>query len=181
VIFKSRPQQGKTAQVSLSYCNIHSSLIRTIRRVDCAGVATEAHPAACGSPPRKCAWPTRHAGAGCRDFSDALISWFSLPDARICERLLTSASRVPICQECLSSFVRIPSIVMRSLWRPLRIGEEEGESPLCLRPAEDLYLDRARSFAVYADAVVRAILLLKFEQIEPLVWFSERLTDNGER
>jgi hypothetical protein len=31
-----------------------------------------------------------------------------------------------------------------------------------------------RSFAVYQNAVVRAILLLKFEQIEPLGrWFAE--------
>src|SRR6266550_2114343 len=38
--------------------------------------------------------------------------------------------------------------------------------------------DRARSFAVYEDAVVRAILLLKFEQIEPLGgWFAERLAE----
>jgi predicted amidophosphoribosyltransferase len=38
--------------------------------------------------------------------------------------------------------------------------------------------DRARSFAVYEGAVVRAILLLKFEQIEPLgAWFAERLAE----
>jgi len=38
--------------------------------------------------------------------------------------------------------------------------------------------DRARSFAVYQSAVVRAILLLKFEQIEPLgAWFAERLAE----
>jgi predicted amidophosphoribosyltransferase len=38
--------------------------------------------------------------------------------------------------------------------------------------------DRARSYAVYEGAVVRAILLLKFEQIEPLgMWFAERLAE----
>jgi predicted amidophosphoribosyltransferase len=38
--------------------------------------------------------------------------------------------------------------------------------------------DRAGSFAVYQSAVVRAILLLKFEQIEPLgAWFAERLAE----
>jgi len=35
-------------------------------------------------------------------------------------------------------------------------------------PDRTYAFDRARSFAVYEDAVVRAILLLKFEQIEPL-------------
>ncbi len=38
--------------------------------------------------------------------------------------------------------------------------------------------DSARSYAVYSDAVVGAILLLKFEQIEPLgAWFAERLAE----
>jgi competence protein ComFC len=37
---------------------------------------------------------------------------------------------------------------------------------------------RARSFALYEEAVVRAILLLKFEQIEPLgAWFAQRLAE----
>jgi predicted amidophosphoribosyltransferase len=38
--------------------------------------------------------------------------------------------------------------------------------------------EKARSFAVYEGAVVRAILLLKFEQIEPLgARFAERLAE----
>ena len=46
--------------------------------------------------------------------------------------------------------------------------------------------DRARSFAVYQGALVRAILLLKFEQIEPLgAWFAQQLAElanaEGER
>jgi competence protein ComFC len=37
---------------------------------------------------------------------------------------------------------------------------------------------RARIFALYENAVVRAILLLKFEQIEPLrAWFADRLAE----
>ncbi|HUL14733.1 MAG TPA: ComF family protein [Terriglobales bacterium] len=37
--------------------------------------------------------------------------------------------------------------------------------------------NRARSFAIYENAVVRAILLLKFERIEPLGgWFAKRLS-----
>src|SRR5260370_5899107 len=38
--------------------------------------------------------------------------------------------------------------------------------------------ERARSFALYESGEVRAILLLKFEQVEPLgAWFAERLTE----
>jgi predicted amidophosphoribosyltransferase len=36
--------------------------------------------------------------------------------------------------------------------------------------------DRARSYATYQAQLVRAIVILKFERIEPLrVWFAERL------
>ena len=38
--------------------------------------------------------------------------------------------------------------------------------------------DRARSYAAYEDALVRAIVLLKFERIEPLgTWFAKRLAE----
>jgi ComF family protein len=67
------------------------------------------------------------------------------------------------------------------------LDRKEGEPLLCPACHEKTYaFDRARSFALYKDAVVRAILLLKFEQIEPLgAWFSERLVEivnaDGER
>jgi predicted amidophosphoribosyltransferase len=50
---------------------------------------------------------------------------------------------------------------------------------LCPACQEGTYaFDRARGFAFYKEAVVRAILLLKFEQIEPLgAWFAERLAE----
>jgi len=38
-----------------------------------------------------------------------------------------------------------------------------------------------RSFALHENAVVRAILLLKFEQIEPLEsWLADRLAEMGD-
>ncbi|HEV1993681.1 MAG TPA: ComF family protein [Candidatus Acidoferrum sp.] len=112
--------------------------------------------------------------------SDAIVSVFFPAGCRICDRLLTSASRVPICGECLSSFKRVPSIVCEVCGRPLPGLTREPEQPLlCPACGDKTYaFDRARSFAVYEDAVVRAILLLKFEQIEPLgAWFAERLAE----
>jgi len=55
----------------------------------------------------------------------------------------------------------------------------EGEPLLCPACQDSTYaFERARSFAVYEGAVVRAILMLKFEQIEPLgAWFAERLAE----
>ena len=112
--------------------------------------------------------------------SDAVVSVFFPSGCRICERLLTKASRVPLCEECLSSFERVPSVVCEVCGRPLPglTGGPE-QALLCAACQEGTYApDRARSFAFYKEAVVRAILLLKFEQIEPLgAWFGERLAE----
>jgi ComF family protein len=114
------------------------------------------------------------------EVSDAVVSVFFPSGCRICDRLLTSASRVPLCEECLSSFERVPNIVCEVCGRPLP-GLTGGPERALLCPAcqDGTYaFDRARSFAFYKDAVVRAILLLKFEQIEPLgTWFAERLAE----
>jgi ComF family protein len=110
--------------------------------------------------------------------SDAVVSVFLPSGCRICERLLTSASRVPICEECLTSFERVPSIACEVCGRPLPGWTQKEREPLLCPACQDrtYAFDRGRSFAVYEDAVVRAILLLKFEQIEPLgEWFAERL------
>jgi competence protein ComFC len=110
--------------------------------------------------------------------ADAIVSVFFPAGCRICERPLTTANRVPICEECLSSFKRVPDIVCEVCGRPLtEMTRKEGEPLLCPACQDNTYaFDRARSFALYEEAVVRAILLLKFEQIEPLgAWFAERL------
>ncbi len=114
------------------------------------------------------------------EMSDALVSVFFPSGCRICERLLTSASRVPLCEECLSSFEKVPNIVCEVCGRPLPgLARKEGEPLLCPACQDRTYaFDRARSFALYENAVVRAILLLKFEQIEPLgTWFAARLAE----
>src|SRR5260370_23725409 len=114
------------------------------------------------------------------EMSDALVSVFFPSGCRICERLLTSASRVPLCEECLSSFEKVPNIVCEVCGRPLPgLARKEGEPLLCPPCQDKTYpFDRARTFALYQTTVVRAILLLKFERIEPLgAWFSERLAE----
>ena len=90
--------------------------------------------------------------------SDALVSVFFPAGCRICDMLLTSASRVPICGACLASFVPVPGLT-----------PEPGGALLCPACRDKTYaFERARSFAVYEGALVQAILLLKYEQIEPL-------------
>jgi hypothetical protein len=133
-----------------------------------------------GSAARRCARLAPDWAGLAGEISDAVVSVFFPSGCRICERLLTSASRVPICEECLSSFERVPNIVCEICGLPLPgWTPKEGEALLCPACRNRTYaFDRARSFAVYQDAVVQAILLLKFEQIESLGrWFAERLAE----
>jgi ComF family protein len=112
--------------------------------------------------------------------SDALVSVFFPAGCRICDRLLTGASRVPICGECLGSFVAMPKDICEVCGRPLAAFEgKHGGSLLCPACGDNTYaFERARSLAVYDGVLVQAILLLKFEQIEPLgEWFAGRLAE----
>jgi Double zinc ribbon domain len=43
--------------------------------------------------------------------SDAIVSLLFPADCRLCQKLLTRAARVPICEECLASFVPMPESV----------------------------------------------------------------------
>jgi len=117
---------------------------------------------------------------------DALVSVFFPAGCRICDELLTSASRVPICGACLASFVPVPQPACEVCGRPLPafVNEpasvrDEGRALLCPACRDKTYaFERARSFAVYEGALAQAILLLKYEQIEPLgAWFAERLAE----
>src|SRR5258708_12416026 len=105
------------------------------------------------------------------EIGEPVVSVFFPSGCRICDRLLTSASRVPLCEECLSSFARVPNIVCEVCGRPLSgLAQKVGEPLLCPACQDKTYaFDRARTFALYEAAVVRAILLLQFEQIEPLL------------
>jgi ComF family protein len=130
------------------------------------------------------------AGAG-----DALVSVLFPADCRICEGLLTRASRVPICGECLAAFRTLPQRVCELCGWPLeapfaaaraRCGPADGqaqESLACtICPGRTFAFDRARSYAAYDGAVVRAIVMLKFERIEPLgAWFADRLWETVKR
>jgi competence protein ComFC len=118
------------------------------------------------------------------EVSDALVSVIFPAGCRICDALLTSASRVPICETCLGSFVPVPASACQICGRPLpALPQSQGSPLLCPACGDKTYtFDRARSFAVYEGNLVRAILLLKFERIEPLGdWFAQRLAELVEK
>jgi len=125
--------------------------------------------------------PSRQREGGwLAEVSDAVVSLLFPAGCRICEKLLTSASRVPICEECLDSFPRIPEKACEICGQPMQaFAARESERLICRVCADNTYaFERARSYALYEGALVRAILLLKFERIGPLgAWFAERLTE----
>ncbi len=146
---------------------------------------------------RECGSSGRRLGGWIAEAGDALVSVLLPADCRICDRLLTRASRVPVCGECLASFRAMPQSVCEicgwpletpfaasptgSLPRPVNgQGQEDLACTIC--PGRRFAFDRARSYAGYDGAVVRAIVMLKFERIEPLgAWFATKLCETVKR
>jgi predicted amidophosphoribosyltransferase len=136
-------------------------------------------------------YPAKPWGGWLAEAGDAVVSIFFPSDCRLCERLLIHASRVPICAECLESFAALQGGICEICGakpetsfgadgsRP-ESGAPEPERIVCtVCQARTYAFDRARSFAEYEGALVRAIVTLKFEQIEPLgAWFAARLEEN---
>jgi competence protein ComFC len=118
---------------------------------------------------------------------DAVVSVFFPGGCRLCERLLTRASRLPICEECLGSFPALPARVCAICGSPaLAVSTlpENGVAPLtCMDCEERTYsFERARSYAAYRGVLMRAVVLLKFERIDPLAaYFGERVASVAKR
>ena len=128
----------------------------------------------------------KRVGAWLAGVSDALTSVFFPAGCRLCERVLLSASAVPICAECLGSFPALGGELCEKCGQPLAAwslssrnqngGVEGVRCPECQN--REYGFDRARSYALYKAGLVRAIVLLKFERIEPLGrWFAGRLAE----
>lgn len=111
---------------------------------------------------------------------DALASVIFPAGCRICERVLDTASRLPICEACLDSFQKITKPLCARCGRPM-ISAMTAQSleTLCHLCRTGVYdFDAARSFALYDEQMVRAILMLKHQGIPPLgVWFAKRLAE----
>jgi competence protein ComFC len=127
------------------------------------------------------------------DTSDALVSVFFPGGCRLCDSLLTRASRLPICEECLGSFPALPARVCATCGSPTLAATtldgsangsaSDGDRRTCLDCLERRYrFECARSYAAYRGALIRAIVLLKFERIDPLAaYLGERIASIAER
>lgn len=128
----------------------------------------------------------KRVGAWLSGAGDALVSVFFPAGCRLCDRVLVGASTVPICEECLGSFAAIGGPMCETCGQPLAAwslgGPREDQRaerfvcPECL--TREYGFDRARSYGLYKAGLVRAIVLLKFERMEPLGrWFAGRLAE----
>jgi ComF family protein len=99
---------------------------------------------------------------------------------RICDQLLTDASRLPVCEWCLSSFTAIPPGNCDLCGLPATFDPEFPRAVSHCRDCQErrFAFQLARSYGIYQGSLVRALLLLKYERIEPLgTWFAERLAE----
>jgi competence protein ComFC len=111
---------------------------------------------------------------------DGLAAVLFAAPCRICGRTLTTASRIPICKACLDGFDRITEPMCLCCGRPFASEVAvQAAQPLCRLCRVNFYaFERARSFAVYDDALSEAILLLKYEEVTRLGdWFAARLAE----
>jgi competence protein ComFC len=110
----------------------------------------------------------------------ALMSVAFPSGCRICAHPLTAPTRIPICDPCLDSFQPISGRICDVCGMPVETAAAADSSvfvcPLCINAKDRTYaFDRLRSWSFYEGAMVRAILLLKFENIEPLGGLFARL------
>jgi competence protein ComFC len=99
---------------------------------------------------------------------------------RICDQELTSASRVPICEDCLSSFVRAAGPHCEVCGQPWTETDQYDLVPKQCRncAAHSFRFNFVRSLGPYEGPLVRTVLLMKYEQIEPLGrWFAKTLAE----
>jgi len=119
-----------------------------------------------------------------REAAGGVVALAFPDDCRVCGRPLEEPLRIPLCVACLASFQRIREPLCGVCGRPLVAGAHfSAIGPRCrlCRPGESpgtYSFDCARSYAVYNEALLRTIALLKHQAMRPLAgWFGERLAE----
>ncbi|HEV2299678.1 MAG TPA: ComF family protein [Candidatus Acidoferrales bacterium] len=111
---------------------------------------------------------------------DALVSVLFPAPCRICGEVLTTASLLPICGECLASLAPLCDPCCNLCGRPFASElASDSVTPLCFACRGGVYaFDCARSYGSYSDEMARAISLLKYEKVMRLgTWFAARLVE----
>lgn len=102
---------------------------------------------------------------------DALASVLFPAACRLCGRLLTTASRVPVCPNCLGRVRPLELLAFcEQCQRPLSLASQPTEVPaLCgaCRQGETSF-DRLRTFGAYDGELRELIVLLKYQAVRSL-------------
>jgi len=126
-------------------------------------------------------WNSRISATGwLGSLAGALVSVVFPSGCRLCEELLTRADRLPLCDTCLQSFQRVSAEVCARCGQPWTHPTAKAEADaICGEcSTRQFAFDAARSFGIYEGNLARAIVLLKYEQIEPLgAWFGKHLRE----
>lgn len=125
-----------------------------------------------------------HVARWLETLTGAVASVLFPSGCRICQALLARADRMPVCDACLESFPELPEQVCERCGQPwTEGGDVDGDENVCRECRERGFaFDAARSFGVYDGALARAIVLMKYERIEPLgTWFAKRLQEAAKR
>ncbi len=125
-----------------------------------------------------------HVARWLESLAGAVASVLFPSGCRLCEALLTRADRLPVCDACLESFRKIPVEICDRCGQPWTEGGDVGGDESFCRECQErgFAFDAARSFGVYEGALARAIVLMKYERIEPLgAWFAKRLLEASRR
>jgi ComF family protein len=115
-----------------------------------------------------------------RKVGDALASLAFPAPCRVCEATLDTASRIPICRACLDSLRPLTGAGCHKCGRPFVSALAAlVREPLCQLCRKGVYgFDLVRSYGAYNDAMVRAMVLLKYHAVTPLGdWFAARLVE----
>ena len=113
-----------------------------------------------------------------RETLEAFTSVLFPAPCLICERVLTNASLLPICNGCLASLAPFQGPCCATCGRPfLSEIATDAAVPLCFACRRNTYgFDSARSYGEYNDQMSRAIGLLKYDKLTRLgAWFAARL------
>lgn len=115
---------------------------------------------------------------------DSLASLVFPAPCRICEAVLTHASRIPVCPDCLGALQPLSGPACEKCGRPFpSVFAAASDCPRCHACRRDVYsFDLARSWGHYDDRMAQAITLLKYQAVTPLArWFAEQLAEVAAR
>lgn len=102
---------------------------------------------------------------------DSLASVLFAARCRLCQEILTTASRVPICPSCLGRVRPLELLVScHRCQRPLSLASQSPDTvPLC-GPCrqEETDFDRLRAFGAYDGELRQLIVLLKYSRVRSL-------------